>query len=509
MKAARKWCPSRASSTRICGVKVKDRDDQRESGSADQAPVVSDLSNVLSLVPIPYLIVDEDHRLRRLTPEAGKLCHLYSEDVGQTVSQLPFETGSSDLGELALRVSERAETVQQEIRAKDGRWYSMRVGPYRAAEGTIDGVLVAFVDIDELKQSHDQARSETEATVRALLETAAQAILAVDGDGHVVLVNAAAETMFGYSRAELLDLALENLIPKRLRERHAQYHADWRLQPQNRPMGVGRDLVALRKDGSEFPVEVSLSHIRTNGDMLGVAFLSDITDRKKSESALLEYQRDLQELSSRLLSVQEAETKLLARELHDVFSQKLAGLGMQISALLKSSSKPHGVPLAKLKALGQEVSELAEDIHRMSRQLHPAILDDLGLEAALREECDSFSQQTGIPVEFQAEGISRSLPEDIALCLYRVAQESLRNIAKHAQATEVRVLLTSDRESVNLLIEDVGDGFDVEEVRGKGGLGMISMEERARLVNGTLSIRSQLGVGTRVELTVSLGQKAS
>lgn len=487
---------------------MKDRDEQREGGSADQA-LVSDLNNVLSLIPIPYLIVDDDHRLRRLTPEAAKLCHLYSEDVGRPVRQLPFEAGSSDLSELSLRVSERAETLRREIRANDGRWYSMRVGPYRAAEGAIDGVLVAFVDIDELKQSHDQVRSESEATVRALLETATQAILAVDGEGHIVLANAAAEAMFGYSRAELLDLALEKLIPARLREQHAQDRAAWRLHPQNRPMGVGRDLVALRKDGSEFPVEVSLSHIRTNGDMLGVAFLSDITDRKKNEAALLEYQRSLQELTSRLLSVQEAETKLLARELHDVFSQKLAGLGMQISVLIKSSSKSHGVPVTKLKALGQEVSELAEDIHRMSRQLHPAILDDLGLEAALHEECDSFSQQAGIPVDFQAEGVSRSLPEDIALCLYRVAQESLRNIAKHAQATEVRVLLTSDRESATLSIEDVGDGFDLEEVRGKGGLGLISMEERARLVNGTLSIRSQPGVGTQVELRVSLGRKAS
>ena len=490
-------------------MKVKDHDEQRESGSADQKPLVSDLNNVLSLVPIPYLIVDHDQRLRRLTPEAAKLCHLYSEDVGQPIRQQLFEAGSSDLRELALRVSAHAETLQREIRAKDGRWYSMRIGPYTAAEGTIDGVLVAFVDIDELKQSHDQVRSESEATVRALLETATQAILAVDGEGRIVLVNAAAEAMYGYSRAELLDLVLEKLIPARLRERHAQYHAGWRLNPQNRSMGVGRDLVALRKDGSEFPVEVSLSHIRTNGDMLGVAFLSDITDRKKNEAALLEYHRSLQELTSRLLSVQEAETKLLARELHDVFSQKLAGLGMQISVLIKSSSKSRGVPLAKLKALGQEVSELAEDIHRMSRQLHPAILDDLGLEAALHEECVSFSQQTEIPVDFQAEGVSRSLPEDIALCLYRVAQESLRNIAKHAQATEVRLLLTSDRESVTLSIEDVGDGFDLEKVRGKGGLGLISMEERARLVNGTLSIRSQPGVGTRVQLTVSLGRKAS
>jgi signal transduction histidine kinase len=160
-----------------------------------------------------------------------------------------------------------------------------------------------------------------------------------------------------------------------------------------------------------------------------------------------------------------------------------------------------------LKTLGGQVNNLAEDIHRMSRQLHPAILDDLGLEAALGEECDSFSRHAGIPVEFQAADVPRSLPEDVALCLYRIAQESLRNIGKHAQATNVRMLLTLERNVVTLSIVDVGDGFDLDEVKGKGGLGLISMEERARLVNGVLTIQSQPGVGTRVELQVSLGPR--
>jgi len=140
----------------------------------------------------------------------------------------------------------------------------------------------------------------------------------------------------------------------------------------------------------------------------------------------------------------------------------------------------------------------------MSRRLHPAILGDLGLEAALQEECDSFSQQTGIPVEFHARYVPRRLPEDIALCLYRVAQESLRNIRRHAQAVDVRLFLASDGEVVTLSIEDSGDGFDLEEVRGKGGLGLISMEERARLVNGILKMSSQPGVGTRVEVRLPL-----
>jgi signal transduction histidine kinase len=138
----------------------------------------------------------------------------------------------------------------------------------------------------------------------------------------------------------------------------------------------------------------------------------------------------------------------------------------------------------------------------MSRRLHPAILDDLGLAAALNNECLAFSERYDIPAELSVENVRMRLPEDVSLCLYRVAQESLRNIGKHAAAVRVRVTLKGDNEEIALLIEDFGDGFDIEEARGKGGLGLVSMDERVRLVNGTFSIQSEPGTGTRVEVRV-------
>ena len=140
----------------------------------------------------------------------------------------------------------------------------------------------------------------------------------------------------------------------------------------------------------------------------------------------------------------------------------------------------------------------------MSRRLHPAVLDELGLEAALREECGAFSTQAGIPCEVQSRGLPISLPEDLSLCLYRVAQESLRNIAKHAEATKVRVALSGGKAGIALRVEDTGDGFDVKEAKGKGGLGLISMEERVRLLNGKFNIESHPGQGTTVEAFVPL-----
>jgi len=231
------------------------------------------------------------------------------------------------------------------------------------------------------------------------------------------------------------------------------------------------------------------------------------TELRSPESE--EAQRQLTNLPALLVQVHETERRLLARELHDDLSQKLVALSMEASELSKSSLESLDAIGERIRDLGQKIGGLADDVHLMSRQLHPSILDDLGLEAALREECLSASQRLGIPVRFKAEDVPRLLPGDIALCLLRVAQESLRNIAKHAGAKEVRVLLARHKTDLALFVEDIGNGFDIEQARGKRGLGLISMEERVRLVNGDFQIRSQPGEGTEVEVHVPLPEEAS
>jgi signal transduction histidine kinase len=136
--------------------------------------------------------------------------------------------------------------------------------------------------------------------------------------------------------------------------------------------------------------------------------------------------------------------------------------------------------------------------------LHPSILDDLGLVNAIEAECVSFSQREGIQVKFTSQNVPATLPRDVALCLYRIAQESLWNIAKHAHTTEAYVAIGGSQEGIVLSVEDCGAGFDPEQVRGKRGLGLASMEERVRLVGGRVSVRSMLGKGTTVEVCVPL-----
>ena len=149
---------------------------------------------------------------------------------------------------------------------------------------------------------------------------------------------------------------------------------------------------------------------------------------------------------------------------------------------------------------------LSIDVHSMSRQLHPSILDDLGLPDAIASECARFRRQDSITVDFRAENISKEIPPDVAVCLYRIAQEGLRNIGKHAGATEVTILLVGKNDTILMTIMDNGRGFDPDRVKGKPGLGLDSMKERAYLIGGDFFIESQLGQGTVIEVQAPLSR---
>ncbi len=204
---------------------------------------------------------------------------------------------------------------------------------------------------------------------------------------------------------------------------------------------------------------------------------------------------------------QEAERQRLARELHDVLSQKLAGVGIELS-LLGQHPPSSSVALRKsLQCLGEQINELAGDVHRMSRRLHPAIVQDLGLVAALESECEAFSRQRGLPVKLFAPERPMTIPSEISLCLYRVAQECLRNIARHAGEARVTVTLSANAREVGLCVQDTGKGFRPEMHARKGGIGLVSMEERVGLVNGRFSVVSQPGEGARVEVRIPLRRR--
>jgi PAS domain S-box-containing protein len=250
-----------------------------------------------------------------------------------------------------------------------------------------------------------------------------------------------------------------------------------------------------------------ISELSLGGDGLPTRMFGacrDITAVKQNEAKLIQSQEDLRALMARLIEVQESGMKELARELHDDLSQSLAALGRRIETLFPPSAQPSGSCSEQAQEVWQTVTQLARDVHSMSQRLHPSILDDLGLKEALREQCRVFSERTGIPVQFESAGESTRPGADVSLCFYRVAQEGLHNIAKHAGATSVHLTLSSSAENCTLRIEDNGQGFDPSEAKGRNALGLISMRERAGLVNGNFTIRSEYGKGTMLEVSVAL-----
>jgi PAS domain S-box-containing protein len=240
----------------------------------------------------------------------------------------------------------------------------------------------------------------------------------------------------------------------------------------------------------------------------------DITQHKLAEEGLRASERALRQnqeryrmLAGHLLNAQEAERKRLARELHDELSQRLAVLAMEAESLECQTALLSGEDRIKLKHMKNKLVELSIDVHAMSRRLHPSILDDLGLTDAVASECAMFRKRTGIVVNFRAENIASEVPPNVAVCLYRIIQEGLRNISRHAGATEVAISLVGENQAIHLRIRDNGKGFDPAQKKSQVGLGLDSMQERAYLIGADFSVTSQPGQGTAIEVLAPLSRR--
>lgn len=236
--------------------------------------------------------------------------------------------------------------------------------------------------------------------------------------------------------------------------------------------------------------------------LMGEVF-ANVLAYEQAVKELLTSQAESRHLAGKLLTAQEDESKRLARELHDDLSQRLAASAIEAGKLEQQSAE-ESEARARLSDLKSSLVSIADDVHQISRQIHPAILDDLGLEDALRSECNGFGERYSYKIQFRCGDLPEDLPRDIALCLYRIVQEALRNIAKHAMTDSVDILLSSDTEFAYLEVRDLGCGFVPSEVQGKPGLGLASMEERVRLVRGEFAVSTNPGRGTTITVRIPL-----
>jgi signal transduction histidine kinase/ABC-type uncharacterized transport system substrate-binding protein len=230
---------------------------------------------------------------------------------------------------------------------------------------------------------------------------------------------------------------------------------------------------------------------------------AEASELERTRTVLEASQKDFRRLAGSLLTSQEAERGKVARELHDDVSQRLAGIAIETGMLDRESEDFGAAQKEKLKGVVKELMRLSGDVHLLSRRLHPSALDDLGLPEAMRSECARFSRQQGIAVSFEAEDVPGNLSGDVKLCLYRVLQEGLRNVAKHSGATEARVRLAGDDGALRFELKDNGGGFSSDSEGKQHGLGLISMRERVHLAGGEFLLESNPGEGTVLRVTIS------
>lgn len=388
--------------------------------------------------------------------------------------------------------------------SRDGRviWFHCEAKMVRHDDGRPWFVHGVGFDISELKQT-EEALGQSEQMLRGIFESAPDTMLVVDSRGYIERANAQIETMFGYPRVELIGQRIEILLPERLRHQHIAHRAGYLADPHLRPMSAGLDLYGRRRDGSEFPVEIMLSPIKAEVGGLVIAIVRDITRRKQAEAEVREYAERMQVLSRRLIEVQEAERRRIALELHDEIGQLLTGLKLTLEMGARQSSGEASESIAQAQTL---VNELMARARKLSLDLRPATLDHLGLLSALLWHIKHYTAQTQIRVAFKQGGLeTRRFSPEIETAVYRIVQEALTNVARHAQTEEVTVRVWADRQQLAIQIEDQGRGFNPQAALATDSTsGLTGMRERVSLLGGQFLIESSPGAGTRLTAELNL-----
>ena len=239
--------------------------------------------------------------------------------------------------------------------------------------------------------------------------------------------------------------------------------------------------------------------------------LSFALDRRNAQEALREKETALQssneyirDLSDRLIHAQETERSRIARNLHDNINQQVAALAISLSSIKRRLNTPESEISQEFTTLQERIFEIAKEIRNVSHELHPGILERLGLTEAIQSQCTELSNLHAIKAEVSRSGDVDHIPRQVALCVYRMVQEALHNVVSHSAATLVNVRLKSCSKSLDVMIVDNGRGFQLDESKKKGGLGLISLEERVRLLQGNFSIDSEIGNGTTLHVSIPL-----
>ena len=343
----------------------------------------------------------------------------------------------------------------------------------------------------------EEEHARLAARLSGLLDSAMDAIITVDQAQTIILYNRAAEKIFGWPSAQTLGQRLDLLMPARFRPGHEQHVQRFALTGvTSRRMGDVTLIYGLRASGEEFPMDASISQLDTADGKLFTVILRDVTERVRA-------QQERSAFAAAASAIREEEKRRLARELHDELAQSLTALKMDANWVRENMAAAPELAQHKLNEMLGLIDGAVASTRRIAADLRPLLLDDLGLGPAIEWLAGSFSQRHGMPCRLHLDN-DLDLPEPFATAVFRIVQEMLANVGKHAQATAADVTLELRPREIFLAVEDNGRGFDAQGQHALGALGLMGMRERAGLLDGDVSIASTPGHGTRIEVRLPL-----
>jgi PAS domain S-box-containing protein len=420
-------------------------------------------------------------------------------EASLTRQQLLARVHPEDRARFAASVSERtpeSPDIQTSYRllcpGGSTVWLEKTAHAFFDEDGKMARMIGMVADVTERKQAEETLR-QSEEKFRSVFRDAGVGMLIVSPEGRILAANKTFCECLGYTEDELLEKTVQSVT----------FPEDWpafsRILTAALHDGHGYQRFekrCLHKSGSIVYTESSASLIRAfdGTPQYFVGEVIDVTKRKQAEAAL-------SDMTRKLVEAQEQERARIARELHDNITQHLAMLAIELSQLRKKTEDLPEEVRERMYELQQMTCDISTGVHALSHELHSSTLEYLGLVTGMRSWCKEFGQRQQLQIDFESQNITK-LPRDISLCLFRVLQEALHNAAKHSGANRIAVQLAENAGEIHLIVRDSGRGFDIESAMRSQGLGLTSMQERVRLVGGTIAVDSTTLRGTTIHVSV-------